>query len=81
MLATSQMPQSVADRAYGITGQPWCLDVCALQPKQPRRVGHDQDDTYLYFGIWAREPKEASDTMNLDFQWIAGGGQRRLADQ
>ena len=38
------------------------------------RVGSDmQDDTYLYFGIWAREPKEASDTMNLDFQWIAGG--------
>ena len=38
------------------------------------RVGSDmQDDTYLYFGIWAREPKEASNTTNLDFRWIADG--------
>ena len=46
------------------------------------RVGLDmQDDTYLYFGIWAREPKEASDTTNLDFQWIAGGSSDETADQ
>lgn len=38
------------------------------------RVGADiQDDTFLYFGIWAREPKNASDTTNLDFRWIADG--------
>ena len=42
-------------------------------------VGADmQDDTYLYFGIWAREPKEASDTTNLDFRWIADGDSRDI---
>ena len=32
-----------------------------------------QDETYLYFGIWAREPKDKDGTP--DFKWIAGGGQ------
>ena len=31
-----------------------------------------QDETYLYFGIWARHPKTATGTP--DFKWIAGGG-------
>jgi len=45
---------------------------------QPRnddyKALHDrpQDETYLYFGIWAREPKEADGTPA--FKWIAGGG-------
>ena len=32
----------------------------------------DQDETYLYYGIWARHPKDASGTPG--FRWIAGGG-------
>ena len=37
------------------------------------RVGSNMpDDTYLYFGIWYREPKDASATAS--FQWIRGGG-------
>jgi len=32
----------------------------------------DQDETYLYFGIWERSPKEASGTPDL--RWIRGGG-------
>ena len=35
-----------------------------------------QDETYLYFGIWAREPKDKDGTP--DFKWIAGGGLQGL---
>ena len=38
------------------------------------RVGEAlADDAFLYFGIWIREPQDASDTMTPDFKWIAGG--------
>ena len=50
-------------------------DTWTFTPSSLRNlVGSDlQDDTYLYFGIWAREPKNASDAMNLNFKWIGSG--------
>lgn len=33
----------------------------------------EQDETYLYYGIWARHPKDAAGT-TTGFRWIAGGG-------
>ena len=38
----------------------------------------DRDETYLYFGIWERSPKEASGTP--DFKWIRGGGAETGSD-
>ena len=37
-----------------------------------RVVKQDADWAYLYFGIWAEEPKDAAEAH--PFQWIAGGG-------
>ena len=42
-------------------------------PDYTRPHQRPQDETYLYFGIWAREPKDKDGTP--DFKWIAGGGQ------
>jgi len=41
-------------------------------------VRRDQDDAYLYFGIWASEPKALDGTP--DIGWIAGGGARGLGN-
>ena len=41
-------------------------------------VNRNQDEAYLYFGIWAYEPK--TPTADHEFKWIAGGDTGNISD-
>ena len=49
-------------------------------PTSPTAPYYDgQDDTYLYFGVWARHPdKEGEAYDDSNFQWVRGGGTAAL---
>ena len=54
-----------------VTGTVGSFDFTPNKNQLTRRITQQSDMEYLYFGIWAYEPKDAS--MTHEFEWIAGG--------